>query len=356
MARPQFHSLTVSDVRKETDGATSVAFIVPGDLAETYAFTQGQYLTLRAEIDGHDLRRPYSVCVAPDAGELRVCVKKLPGGRFSGFVNDNLKAGDRLEVMPPMGRFHAPLEAGEAKRYLFIAAGSGITPVISNIATILAVEPEAEVTLIYGNRRQRDIIFAGALADLKDRFIERLRIFHVLSDEEAATELFTGLLDEAKISELVTRLTDVARLDWVFICGPGPVMDGGKAALEKLGLAPERIKIESFGERPHAGALKAEPVDEGDAAKVDIVYRGIKTRIAVPRRGTAILDAAHAAGLDVPFACKGGVCCTCKARLIEGEVSMDVVYGLEPDEIEAGYILTCQSHPKTDKLVVDYDG
>ena len=356
MARPQFHSLTVSDVRKETEGATSVAFAVPNALAETYAFTQGQYLTLRAEVDGHDLRRPYSVCVAPDAGELRVCVKKLPGGRFSGFVNDNLKAGDQVDVMPPMGRFHAPLQAGEAKNYLFIAAGSGITPVISNIATILAFEPASEVTLIYGNRRQRDIIFLGALADLKDRFIDRLRVFHVLSDEEASTDLFTGLLTEDKIAELATRLIDLERLDWAFICGPGPVMDGGTAALEKLGMAPERIKIESFGDRPHAGALASEPEDTGDAAEVDVIYRGRRTQIAVPLSGTAILDAAHAAGIDVPFACKGGVCCTCKAKLIEGEVSMDVVYGLEPDEIEGGYILTCQSHPTTGKLVVDYDG
>ena len=356
MARPQFHTLTVSDVRKETEGATSVAFAVPGDLAEAYRFTQGQYLTLRTEVDGHDLRRPYSVCVAPDAGELRVCVKKLPGGRFSGFVNDNLQAGDKIDVMAPMGRFHAPLEAGEPKSYLFIAAGSGITPVISNIATILAAEPAAEVTLIYGNRRQRDIIFLGALADLKDRFIDRLRIFHVLSDEAASTELFSGLLTQDKIAELATRLVDLENLDWAFICGPGPVMDGGKAALEGLGMAPDRIKIESFGDRPHASALDSEPEDSGDAAEVDIVYRGRRTQIAVPRSGTAILDAAHAAGIDVPFACKGGVCCTCKAKLIEGEVSMDVVYGLEPDEIAAGYILTCQSHPTTEKLVVDYDG
>ena len=356
MARPQFHSLTVKDVRKETDAATSVAFEVPEELAEAFSFIQGQYLTLRGEVDGQDLRRPYSVCVTPASGELRVCVKRLPGGRFSGYVNDNLKAGDRLEVLPPMGRFHAPLEADSAKRYLFIAAGSGITPVISNIATILAGEPEARITLIYGNRRQRDIIFQGVLADLKDRYMARLRIYHVLSDEEAMSPLFSGLLDEAKIAELATALTDVDQLDWAFICGPGPVMDGGRAALEGLGMPAERIKIESFGERPHASALETAPAEAGEGAEVEVLLNGVRSHITVPYSGQAVLDAAQAAGLDVPFACKGGVCCTCKARLIEGEVTMDVVYGLEPDEIEAGYILTCQSHPKTDKLVVDYDG
>ncbi|MGI9465057.1 MAG: 1,2-phenylacetyl-CoA epoxidase subunit PaaE [Aestuariivirgaceae bacterium] len=358
MPRPQFHTLTVKEVRKETDAATSVAFAVPDDLAEAYRFTQGQYLTLRAEVGGHELRRPYSVCVTPDAGELRVCVKKLPGGRFSGFVNDDLKAGDSLDVMPPMGRFHAPLNGSKGKHYLFIAAGSGITPVISNIATVLAAEPSSAITLIYGNRRQRDIIFQGALADLKDRYLDRLSIFHVLSDEAAGTELFSGMLDEAKISELTAQLVGIDRLDWAFICGPGPVMDGGKAALIGAGLAEERIKIESFGDRPFASALAApsEPVDETRAAEVEIVLRGLRSKIAVPYSGAAILDTAQSAGIDVPFSCKGGVCCTCKAKLVEGEVEMDVVYGLEPDEIEAGYILTCQSHPKTDKLIVDYDG
>ncbi len=358
MPRPQFHELVVKDVRKETEQATSVAFNVPNELTETYGFIQGQYLTLRAEVDGHDLRRPYSVCVAPGSGELRVCVKKLPGGRFSGFVNDNLKPGDRLQVMPPMGRFHAPLDADAAKSYLFIAAGSGITPVISNITTILAGEPKSRVALIYGNRRQRDIIFLGALADLKDRYLGRLSVFHVLSDETADSELLTGLLSEAKISALVSRLVDLESLDWAFICGPGPVMDGGTAALRELGFAEDRIKIESFGERPHASAMGdgGAPEDDGNTAAVEVVYRGIRTEIDVPYHGTAVLDAAHAAGLDVPYACKGGVCCTCKAKLVEGEVTMDVVYGLEPDEIEAGYILTCQAHPTTEKLVVDYDG
>ncbi len=359
MPRPEFHTLTVKEVRKETDDATSVAISVPDALRGAYTFTQGQYLTLRATVDGQELRRPYSICVAPDSGELRVCVKRLHEGRFSGYVNDVLEAGDAIDVMGPMGRFHAPLEPDAVKSYLFIAGGSGITPVISNIRTILAAEPKSRVTLIYGNRRGRDIIFREALADLKDLHLSRLQVFHVLSDEIPDIPLFAGMLTEDKISELASRLCDVGQLDWAFICGPGPVMDGGKAALLALGMADERIKIESFGERPVAGDLKPSSADveiDGRRAEVDVILRGVRTRIAVPFQGPPILDVAHDAKVDVPFACKGGVCCTCRARLIEGAVEMDIVYGLEPDEIEAGYILTCQSHPTTDKVVVDYDG
>jgi ring-1,2-phenylacetyl-CoA epoxidase subunit PaaE len=360
MPRPEFHTLTVKEVRKETDDATSVAFVVPEELSEAFKFTQGQYLTLRATVNGEELRRPYSVCVAPDSGELRVCVKRLHEGRFSSFVNDVLKVGDTIDVMAPIGRFHAPLEPSAAKSYLFIAGGSGITPVISNIRTILTKEPESEITLIYGNRRGRDIIFREALADLKDLYLSRLQVFHVLSDEIPDIPLFAGMLTEEKIDELVSTLCDVSDLDWAFICGPGPVMDGGKAALKSIGMPEDRIKIESFGERPVAGDVKAKgngaAVGDGRMAEVDVILRGLRTRISVPFEGAPILDVAHEAKVDVPFACKGGVCCTCRAKLIEGEVDMDIVYGLEPDEIEAGYILTCQSHPKTDKVVVDYDG
>jgi len=356
--RPEFHRLKVKEVRKETSEATSVAFIVPPHLGEDYRFVQGQYLTLKATVKGEELRRPYSVCVSPDAGELRVCVKKLHEGRLSTFVNEVLKAGDEIEVMGPMGRFHAPVEPDKAKSYLFMAGGSGITPVISNIRHILAHEPRAEVTLFYGNRRTRDIIFREALADLKDRYLDRLRIFHVLSDELMEVPLFSGMMTAEKVTELVEKLIDANNLDWAFICGPGPMMDGGKAALMALGVPEERIKIESFGERPLAGARPhaAQPAETAPHATVEVIYHGMRKVIRVPYEGKAILDVAHDENIDAPYACKGGVCCTCKARLIEGKVDMDVVYGLEPDEIAAGYILTCQSHPKSEKLVVDYDG
>lgn len=361
MARPEFHELVVADVRKETDDATSVSFHVPDELAENYRFVQGQYLTLRTEVEGEDLRRPYSVCVSPDQGELRVCVKKMPLGRFSSFVNDNLKAGDRLSVLPPMGRFHAPIEASHTKTYVLFAGGSGITPVISIIETVLAREPLASVTLFYGNRSTSDIIFRERLSDLKDVYLGRLRVFHVLSDEVPEVPLFGGMMTEDKVCDLVSAFTDPLSVDWFFICGPGPMMDGAKSALERLGVAPHHIKIESFGARPvptQRERTESSQLHQDDvaAAEVEVVYQGLRKKIRVPFQGAPILDIAHEAKIDVPYACKGGVCCTCKAKLVEGEVTMDIVYGLEPDEVSAGYILTCQSHPVTNKIVVDYDG
>jgi ring-1,2-phenylacetyl-CoA epoxidase subunit PaaE len=348
--------LKVADVRRETDEAVSVAFHVPDELKETFRFVQGQYLTLRAKVNGEELRRPYSVCMAPEEGELRVCVKKLYGGRFSSFVNEEIKRGGTIDVMAPMGRFHAPDEPEAARHYVGFAGGSGITPVMSNLRAVLAREPNSRFTLFYGNRHARGIIFRDQLADLKDRYLGRLRVFHVLAEEIPEIALFGGLLDEAKVRELSTRLIDVDDVDWFFICGPGPMMDAAAAALAGLGVPASKIKIESFGERPYAGQLAPPPSEAtGEAADVEVRFGGITTRIKVPFAGQPILDAVHAAKIDAPYACKGGVCCSCRAKLVEGEVEMDVVYGLEPDEIAAGYILTCQSHPKTARLVVDYD-
>ncbi|MFW6077283.1 MAG: FAD-binding oxidoreductase [Hyphomicrobiales bacterium] len=349
--------MTVTDVRRETDDAVSVAFEVPEDLKENFRFVQGQYLTLRATVNGKELRRPYSVCVAPGEGELRVCVKKLHGGRFSSFVNDELKIGDTLDVMAPMGRFYAPDEPGAARHYVGFAGGSGITPVISNLRAVLGREPDSRFTLFYGNRTARSIIFRDELADLKDRFMGRLRVFHVLGEEIPEIELFGGLMDEAKVRELSTRLIDVEDVDWFFVCGPGPMMDGAVAALSGLGVPEAKVKIESFGARPFASQLAPAPADDtGEGADVEVRFGGITTKVRVPFTGQPILDAVHAARIDAPYACKGGVCCSCRARLVEGEVEMDVVYGLERDEIAAGYILTCQSHPRTARVVVDYDG
>jgi ring-1,2-phenylacetyl-CoA epoxidase subunit PaaE len=357
--RPEFNSLSVADIRRETDDATSVAFAVPKNLAEAYHFTQGQYLTLRAEVNGEDLRRPYSVCVSPEEKELRVCVKKLPGGRFSTFVNEKLSIGDQIDVLPPMGRFFVPVDEGSKRRYLGIAGGSGITPVISILKTVLAREPGAEFTLLYGNRDRGSIIFRDQLADLKDRYMGRLRLFHILSDELPEMPIYGGIMDQAKVSHLVSELIDPDTIDQVFICGPGPMMDGAQAALDAIGVAAEKIKVESFGNRPVAQASAApapnKPALDVPSAKVEIMLNGDRTEISVPMQGRAVLDAALDAKLDLPYACKGGVCCTCKAKLLEGKVSMDINYGLEPEEIKAGYILTCQSHPLTEKLVIDYD-
>lgn len=357
-AAPRFHALKVTDVRRETDEATSLAFAVPEELADDYRFIQGQYLTLKATIDGEELRRPYSICCGLDEGELRVAVKRLPGGRFSGFVNESVAVGDVIDVMTPSGNFHVPLAPEAARHYVGFAGGSGITPFMSIIKTVLAREPESRFTLFYGNRGFDAIMFRDVLADLKDAYLDRLRVFHVLSDDIPELPLFGGLLDEAKIRELTAKLVDVDAVDYFFICGPGPMMEAAKTVLRENGVDDARVKLEVFGTpAPHAGALRSsEPqVIDGRSCEVTIIQHGNRTRITVPYEGQPVLDAALARKLDLPFACKGGVCCTCKARLVEGEVRMDINYGLEPDEIAAGYILTCQSHPLTETLVVDYD-
>lgn len=357
-AAPTFHALKVVDVRKETEEATSLAFEVPCALASDYSFIQGQYLTLKSQISGEELRRPYSICCGLDEGELRVAVKKLPGGRFSGFVNDAVQPGDMIDVMTPMGNFHVPITPDQAKHYVGFAGGSGITPFMSIIKTVLAREPDSRFTLFYGNRGFDTIMFRDALADLKDIYLGRLRVFHILSDDIPDLPLFGGMLNDDKIRELSGKLIDVDQVDTFFICGPGPMMEAARTVLKDCGAEDARVKLEVFGTpAPHASALRSnEPeVFDDRTSEVTIVLNGNATKIAVPYEGTSVLDAALDRKLDLPFACKGGVCCTCKAKLVEGEVRMDVNYGLEPGEIEAGYILTCQSHPLTETLVVDYD-
>ena len=363
MARPQFYDLTVCDVREESHDAKSVAFDVPDELKEELAFVHGQYLTLRATINGEELRRPYSVCVAPSSGEWRVCVKRDPMGRFSGFVNDQLKAGDTLGVMrKAMGRFYATIEPEKAKSYVMMAGGSGVTPIMSNIRAILESEPKSEITLFYGNKTRRDIIFREDFNDLKDAHMERFRVFHILSDDVPDVPLYGGMMTPEKITELVTAMTSVQDIDQFFICGPGPMMDGGKAALLELGVDEARIKIESFGNRPVIAAnpaatpsVEAEK-ETAETADVEIILEGTLSRLKMPLDATDILGFALKSNIDAPYSCRGGICSTCRAKLVEGEVEMDDIHGLEPDEIEAGYILTCSSRPKSKRIVVDYDG
>lgn len=363
MARPQFYDLTVCDVRAETHDAKSVAFTVPDELKEELTFLHGQYLTLRATINDEELRRPYSVCVAPSSGEWRVCVKRDPMGRFSGFVNDQLKIGDTLGVMrKAMGRFYAPIEPEKAKSYVMMAGGSGVTPIMSNIRAILEGEPNSSITLFYGNKTRRDIIFREDFNDLKNAHMERFRVFHILSHEVPDVPLFDGMMTPEKVTELVTSLTPVLEVDQFFICGPGPMMDGGKAALLDLGVDEKRIKIESFGNRPVvdkkpvAKPMEASEQPQVDMADVDIIVDGTRTRLQMPFDTPDILGFALKSKIDVPYSCKSGICSTCRAKLVEGEVEMGTVHGLEPDEIEAGYILTCSSRPKSKRIVIDYDG
>ncbi len=347
-----FHPLTVSDVRPETDDTISVAFAVPPELAADYAYAPGQHLTLRVAVDGEQLRRSYSICSGVDDGELRVAVKLLPGGRFSQWAHDQLRAGRSVDVMTPAGRFTTPLDPTAARHYLGIAAGSGITPLMSILRTVLAREPGSRFTLVYGNRGVGSIIFRDALDDLKNRYMDRLTLIHVLSRQHQDAPLFNGRIDGAKIRRLAATLLDVENVDEVFLCGPEPMTVEVRDTLLDLGVDPAHVHLELFGTpalaRPPSTDLDA------DAHDVTVIVAGVKTELRV---GSAdrVLDAALRAGLDLPFSCKGGVCATCRAKVTEGSVAMALNYALEPWEVEAGFVLTCQSSPVSDRIVVDYD-
>jgi ring-1,2-phenylacetyl-CoA epoxidase subunit PaaE len=358
MAVPQFHRLKVRDVRPETTDAITVAFDVPPELRDAYRFRQGQFLTLREILDGEDVRRSYSVCVGVPAyesrGELRVAIKRVAGGRFSNWANEALQPGREIDVMTPDGRFTTDLDPARARHYVGFAGGSGITPMLSLIETILSTEPRSAFTLVYGNRTVASIMFLERLEELKNQYIDRLRLVHVLSDEPQEVDLLSGLLDAGRCGELMRTVLAGEAIDEAFVCGPAPMMDAAEAALLEAGVPRERIHVERFGTPAPSGAPRVVASD-APAAKVVIVVDGKERHLRVPYEGQAILDAGLAAGANLPYACKGGVCCTCRAKVLEGEVRMDKNYTLEPKEIEAGYVLTCQSHPVSERVVVSYD-
>ena len=353
-----FHKLKVADVRRETADSVSIQFQAPAELAELYGFRAGQYLTLRQDLAGEELRRNYSVCVSPLDQELRIAIKQIEGGRFSTWVNQNLKIGDTLEVMAPQGRFTWEFQPESARTYVGIAAGSGITPVLSLLKTALATEPKSQFVLFYGNRGTASIMFLEELAGLKNRYLGRLQIYHFLDDEFEDVELFNGRLDEARTGEALDTLVDVNNLDAVFICGPGPMMDAAEAALKSRGVPEQKILIERFTTGPisaEQAAQQAARAKEAEGAKVQVVLDGRRINVAFDPAKGAILDNVRAAGLPAPYACKGGVCATCRAKVVEGEVEMKVNYGLTAEEVAAGYVLTCQAIPVTRDVVVNYD-
>ena len=354
---PRFHRLAVREVRRETGHAVSIAFDVPPALAGDFAFTAGQYLTLRATVDGDDLRRSYSICSGVDDGELRVAVKQVDDGQFSRWVNEALRPGDTLEVMTPTGRFGLGASVPEGGVYAAFVAGSGITPVLSIVRSVLQREPSSRFFLFYGNRTAADILFRESLTELKDRFLDRLSVLHVLSREEQDVPLLNGHLDGAKVRALLAMMVPAASIDHAFICGPAPMIADVHATLRDLGLPEDRIHIERFvsseGGRPRRVPVMVPP--EAPAAHTAALIFDGKRREVPVADGEAILDAALRGGVDLPFACKGGMCATCRARIIEGAATMDVNYSLEPWELAAGYILTCQAHPTTARVVVDYD-
>jgi len=353
-----FHDLTVAEIRRETRDAVSIRFEVPPALAQTFAFTAGQYLTLRAEIGGEDIRRNYSICAAPAEGALRVAVKTLPGGKFSTYAANILRPGDTLQVMPPHGHFTAPFGPGRAKTYAGFAAGSGITPIISILKTVLRTEPASRFKLFYGNRGSAQILFLEDLAAEKNRFMDRLEIFHFLSQEQEDIELFNGRLDQDKCRDIATTLLDPESLGQAFICGPEAMMLGAQAALLEAGVAPDKILLERFapaGPSPAQTETAREAARAAAGRRMGIVLDGRKSSVSFDAGLGNILDSVRAAGMPAPFACKGGVCATCRAKLLSGEVDMKVNYGLTPEEVAQGYILTCQSTPRGDGVVITYD-
>ena len=352
-----FHALRVAEIVPETAEANSIRFEMPAELRERFAFRAGQHLTLRATIGGEEVRRNYSLCTAPNENDWMVTVKRIGGGLFSNWVGDNLKAGDEIDVMPPHGSFTSEFDPAASRHLVGIAGGSGITPVISLIKTTLRSEPRSRFTLLYGNRDSNSVIFLEALADLKDRYLDRFEVYHFLDGEEQEIALFNGMLDRVRCDDAILNLVpDAADVsDW-FICGPGPMMDAAEGALLDRGIAKERIHIERFTADRPAGAVAREIAElqtKAEGVTVSVTLDG-RTR-KVPFTAGNILDSARASGLPAPFACKAGVCATCRAKVTRGKVEMAARYGLTDEEVADGYVLTCQSVPLGDGVAVDYD-
>jgi ring-1,2-phenylacetyl-CoA epoxidase subunit PaaE len=353
---PRFHRLSVDDLRRESPDAVSLTFAIPKELADDYSFNPGQYLTLRTTMDGEEVRRSYSICSGPDDGELRIAVKKVDGGAFSSWAADDLKTGDELDVMTPTGRFGVAHAADQARVYVGFAAGSGITPILSIVKGVLAREPDSRFFLFYGNRSTSGMMFLETLEELKDRFMQRFSLFHVISGEEQDIPILHGRLDGEKVRVLLRSLVPAASVDHVFICGPAGMSEDIEATCRDIGIANEKIHVErfvsEFGGKPRP--KKIVPVGAPPKAVASLIIDGKRREVPIAE-DEAILDAALRAGMDLPFACKGGMCSTCRAKLVEGEAAMDVNYSLEPWELKAGFILTCQAKPVSEKIVVDYD-
>jgi len=359
MSTLHFHPLRVREVKPDTEEAMIVSFDVPGEHAELFKFTQGQYLTVRHDVDGQDVRRSYSICAGLDDGELRVGVRRVAGGLFSNWLHQHLRAGDTLQVMPPQGKFFVPLAPEQSRHYLGLAGGSGITPILSIMKTVLAREPFARFTLIYGNRALRSTMFKEEIEDLKNRYMTRLALQHVFSDEHTDVPINMGVMNREKIAEFLEGLVPAGQIDHVYICGPFQMNDEAEAALLAAGVPEERIHIERFGIAQPAGPVGAvvHEAQPGDAeqARITIVRDGLSREIPFAKGQPSILDAASSAGLEVPYSCTSGVCGTCRAKLLEGEVRMERNFALDKNEVAGGFILTCQAHPLTERVVLSFD-
>jgi ring-1,2-phenylacetyl-CoA epoxidase subunit PaaE len=352
------YTLTVAEVIPETAEAKSIRFALPEELRPVFSFKPGQHLTLKADIEGEEVRRNYSLCVSPSEDQLKVTVKRIAGGAFSNWANDTLQPGDRLEVMAPHGSFTWEFDPAARNLYVGFAGGSGITPILSLLKAALEAEPHSRFTLLYGNRDSQSVIFLEELARLKNRYMNRLQVHHFLAEEAEDIELFNGLLDRTKCDDILARLVDPKQVDAFFICGPGPMMDAAEAAIEAHGVPRERILVERFTAGRPSAALAAQMQALGSQAQglsMLVTLDGRKRRVPFDAAAGNILDSARVAGLPAPFACKAGVCATCRARIVSGEVEMAARYGLSDQEVAAGYVLTCQSVPKGEGVELDYD-
>ena len=355
----KFHPLRVSDIRHETSECVSVAFDLSNGSSEAFRFVPGQYITLKTKIGDEDVRRCYSICSSPDEKELRVAIKKVIGGAFSTFANEQLEAGQVLDVMAPEGNFTKKTTKTRDNLYVAFVAGSGITPIMSLIKDTMTQEEASEFVLFYGNKSTDQIIFREELEALKNKYLDRIQIFYLLSEEVPDAPLFAGRLDAGKVEAYARYLFDANKVNQFFLCGPEAMIWSTKSALESLGVAEGKISFELFTSSTNkthekfVGNLREEEVE--NSSKVTVILDGKSFELDVPYKGRTILDAALKKGADLPFACKGGVCCTCKAQLLEGEVEMEVNYALEPEEVKAGFVLTCQSHPRSEEIKLDFD-
>jgi ring-1,2-phenylacetyl-CoA epoxidase subunit PaaE len=355
----QFYPLKVASVARNTRDAVVVTFDVPADLDQKFSFRPGQYLTLRANIDGEDLRRSYSICAAPQDRQLRVAIKRLNDGAFSSWANQHLAPGQSIEVMPPDGHFTVDFNSEHHHRYVAFAVGSGITPILSLVKTALSTEPHSSFTLFYGNRASSAVLFREEIEDLKNQYMDRFSLVYVMSREHQDIDLFNGRLDGPKVEQLLTKWMDPSAIDCAFVCGPQDMTESVIASLGKLGLDKSQIKFELFGSPKGPRALRtgkdARTAPGNEVCELTVIQDGLTRTLTIEKNKDSILDSALAQGIELPYSCKGGVCSTCRCKVTEGEVDMDANFALEDYEVQRGFVLSCQSFPVTDKVVIDYD-
>lgn len=363
MSDSNFYSLTIADVKPETDTAVCLSFDVPDEHREKFKFIQGQFLTLKTTINGEEVRRSYSICSGINDDHLRVAIKRVRNGLFSNYANDYFSKGDQIEVMPPQGSFHTPVNTDQSKNYMCIAVGSGITPIISIIKTVLHTESHSKVTLIYGNRRSQSLMFRDELSFIKNRYLSRFQWINIMNDEDQGTELLNGRIDNEKGAALhKSKMINILSTDEAFICGPEAMMSEVSRGFRASGLSDDQIHYELFSNSSedseqilHKAQQRIETYGEEKTSRVTVIADGRTLAFDLATVGENILDAGIHNGLELPYSCKAGVCSTCKCKLVKGEVDMDIAHGLEPHEVEAGYILSCQAHPISDEVIVDFD-